>query len=280
MKTTHKIFLAKLLYKLTRFVRRLQGKGDIAEVTRRGIRWKLDLREGIDLSIYLQGQFEPSTARAYAKIIKPGQTVLDIGANIGAHTLRLAELVGNEGTVIAFEPTEYAYRKLTTNLSLNPKLGHRVVAEQVMLGREDVKDYKTEIYSSWTVVGQANRHPKHLGELKSTSGASMLRLDSYLAHRGNPKVDFIKLDVDGYECEVLAGAESILKRDKPTICLELAPYVLEERGASMDQLIEILVANNYRFFNESETKELPLTAHELMKLIGDGAGINAIARSH
>jgi FkbM family methyltransferase len=277
MKTVYKISLARLVYKLIVPIRRLLGKGTTANITRNGIRWALDLREGIDFAIYLQGQFEPSTAKALSKLIKPNQVVLDIGANIGAHTLHLARLVGPSGIVIAFEPTQYAYRKLLNNLSLNPTISDRVIAEQIMLGQEDIRNYKTEIYSSWTIVGDAERHPKHLGELKSTEGCDKWRLDSYLAQHNYTNIALIKLDVDGYECEVLGGAVETLSRDRPIICCELAPYVLAERGASIDELIKILATYDYRIVRESNGEELPMAGGRLTNLIGDGAGINVIA---
>ena len=76
----------------------------------------------IDFAIYLGGMFERNTALALRKLVRPSSLVLDIGANIGAHTLRLANLVGSSGRVFAFEPTDFAYSKLQANLDLNPAL--------------------------------------------------------------------------------------------------------------------------------------------------------------
>src|ERR1700730_18469952 len=105
LKTTHKIAIATIASKGVLFTRRLVGLGSTADVSRRGIRWRLDLREGIDFSIYLLGSFAPSTVRTYAGLVESGDVVLDIGANIGAHTLPLARLVGPAGRVVAFDPT-------------------------------------------------------------------------------------------------------------------------------------------------------------------------------
>ncbi len=102
---------------------------------RRGVAWTLDLREGIDFSIWLLGAFELSTVRAYQRILRPGAIVLDIGANIGAHTLHLARAVGTEGKVWAIEPTDYAMGKLKTNIALNPELAPRIVGCQLHAGR-------------------------------------------------------------------------------------------------------------------------------------------------
>ena len=279
MKTVFKIYIAGLLYKTIKLWRSLLGKKeDIVQICRYGITWKLDLKEGIDLAIYIFGRFESQTVRAYQKWIQPGNTVLDIGANIGAHTLWFSKLVGKEGLVIAFEPTQYAYRKLKTNIGLNPILEKRIVAEQILLSQEDRQDYQVEIYSSWTVTGTVERHPKHLGEIKSTNGAVMRQLDQYLLEKNIRKVDFIKIDVDGYECDVFLGSQSTLDRDRPIICLELSPYVLEERGSSIAKLLDILNRYDYQLFHERTGKKLPMDAMQLAQMIGDGAGINAIAK--
>ena len=74
-----------------RALRTLAGKGDVGVFRRGGIVWELDLREGIDFAIYLQGGFEAATLREYGRIVRSGFVALDIGANIGSHTLPLAQ---------------------------------------------------------------------------------------------------------------------------------------------------------------------------------------------
>ena len=97
IKTKQKILLARWVQLLVMAARRLAGRGPSTQVTRQGIRWAQDLREGIDFSIWLLGSFEPETVRCYQRLIRPGDVVLDIGANIGAHTLPLARAVGPSG---------------------------------------------------------------------------------------------------------------------------------------------------------------------------------------
>jgi hypothetical protein len=118
LNTQRKIALACIANRFVKGGRRLLGMPMQAEFKRGGLRWMLDLDEGIDFSIFLLGSFEPDAVRCFEKRIKPGDVVLDIGANIGAHTLRLARLVGSSGRVLAFEPTIYAYAKLRSNLEL------------------------------------------------------------------------------------------------------------------------------------------------------------------
>jgi hypothetical protein len=81
--TKTKVTLAALAYRIIAFARGLAGKSKSAIVRRGGICWDLDLSEGIDFSIYLLGAFEPGTAKTLQELVKPGDVVFDIGANIG-----------------------------------------------------------------------------------------------------------------------------------------------------------------------------------------------------
>ena len=91
------------------------GFPNIGVFNRGSYKWELDLKEGIDFSIFIQGCFEPEVIKTYKKHIKEGDIVIDIGANIGAHTLPIANLLDHEGKIYALEPTKFAYSKLKNN---------------------------------------------------------------------------------------------------------------------------------------------------------------------
>jgi FkbM family methyltransferase len=278
MKTRHKIALARLASTTLRGLRGLIGYSPHTAVTRRGIRWELDLREGIDLSIYLLGSFEPRTVAVYRRLLPRGGIALDIGANIGAHTLRMAQCVGPQGRVIAFEPTAYAIGKLRRNAALNPDLASRIEPEQILLSREDGVQPPPSLYSSWPLTGtDIERHADHGGAFRETQGARAARLDTYLTARAIERVNLIKLDVDGYEVDVLAGAEQTLRRLRPSLILEIAPYVLAERGTTTAQVLEHLSTAHYRLYTEND-RPLPMDASAFERTIPAGASMNVIAR--
>ena len=127
-----------------------------------------------------------------------------------------------------------------------------------------------------TSVGEV--HEKHRGQSKVTSGAGAMTIDRYLEESKIERVSLIKLDVDGYECKVLRGATRLLNEQKPTIVMELCPYVLKEHGERLEELVRILNSANYRIYDETSGKELPLDAAEIDRLVADGAGINVVAR--
>jgi FkbM family methyltransferase len=275
--TKAKITIAAALSGFVRAARAAVGAGsDDVLVKRDGIAWHLDLREGIDFAIFL-GLYERSTTRAIRRWVRPDSVVLDIGANIGAHTLELARQVGSRGKVFAFEPTFFAHSKLVQNLALNPGLGAIVKSEQLMLASCDNREVAFQIYSSWPLVRADSLHPNHLGRLQPTDGARTLSLDTYLRQSGVSRVDFMKLDVDGYECEVLEGARHCLGTFRPMILMELAPYVLRERGASLAQLVAILNRSNY-CFAQLDGESLSIDVTTLGRKIAEGASINVIAR--
>jgi FkbM family methyltransferase len=277
MKTTHKIAAARAIYQIVHAGRALIGRTDRQVVNRSDIAYDLDLAQGIDFAIYL-GFYERQTSAALGRLVRPGSLVLDIGANIGAHTLTLAHLVGASGRVLAFEPTDYAFTKLSRNLALNPELARRVSAYHCFLAGADAGPVPSAIYSSWPLAHEAGLHAKHLGREMKTEAARARSIDSVLTEVADRPVSLVKLDVDGFECDVLKGATKLLSDTRPIFVMELAPYVLEERGASLAELLSCFVPRGYRIYDESTNAALPSTAAELSGMIPDGGSMNIVAR--
>ena len=196
--------LRKMYYDL--FARLVRNRHAIVEVD--GARFELDLGEDIDLRLYLH-QFEPDVAAALRRETKPGMTVIDIGANIGAHTMLLASLVGPQGRVIAFEPTDYGWRKLQRNLSLNTISW--IVPVKAALSDRHVPEQRVDFRASWRTEG---------GRKDGESIVDFLRLDDWCAERGINSIDVIKIDVDGNEYSALLGARSIVSRSLPRFVME------------------------------------------------------------
>jgi FkbM family methyltransferase len=275
LRTKTKIGLARVAQRIIMGGRRATGQGPIALCWRSGLRWKLDLREGIDFSIFIRGSFEPAMVSVYRSMIPSGAIVIDIGANVGAHTLPLAARVGEAGRVVAVEPTRYAFDRLEEHILLNPTLAARIIPLQAMLmgSREAVLAEKIE--SSWPLDTPSDAHPEHAGVAKATTGAVVSTLDDVVLDLDLKSVDFVKLDVDGYEVEVLRGARETLRRFLPLIFFEHAPYGVAEKGYDPDEIAEILTGAGYRF-TDLKRRSLPAGAYGLPD-IKTGAGINLMA---
>jgi FkbM family methyltransferase len=276
--TKQKVRLAASAYRLVSIGRSAVGKGNSATVSRGGLRWRLDLNEGIDFAIYLLGAFERSTVNTLRKLVKPGDVVFDIGANIGAHTLGLARSVGPAGGVFAFEPADFAFAKLQANLALNPELDARTVPRQILLSASALEPPETEIYASWPLEATNAVHPKHRGMLVNTKGAAVDTLDHFVESEGIERLDLIKMDVDGHELPVLQGGLVTLKKFRPILVMELSPYVHREHHHDFAQFVALLREAGYSLQDAKNWHPLPLDAGKLEALIPDGASINAIAR--
>jgi FkbM family methyltransferase len=277
MNTAQKVALATVASKSLLLARRLVGLGPRAIARRCGVCWELDLREGIDFSIYLLGAFERRTVAAYTRLLRPGQTVVDIGANIGAHALPFARLVGPTGRVLAFEPTVFALAKLRRNMELNPELAPRITVQQRMLTDTSGQPVPPALPSSWPLWHDSSVDPKDCGRPMATEGASSGTLDDSLRELGSPPVHLMKIDVDGNEPSVLRGGEHTIATHRPIILIELAPHYWDRRGSGFSDLLAFLGSNGYRLRSVNTGRPLPLDAAQLRARIPVVGGINVIA---
>lgn len=247
------------------------------DFTRQGLRWSLDLDEGIDFAIWLLGGFERRLQKAYARHVRPGMTVLDLGANIGAHTLPLARLVGPGGKVIAVEATAYAIEKLRRNLSLNSGLEQPVHLVHALLAASESAEAPAEIYSSWPLATDPKVHPVLRGVLKPLGDAVVTTVDAVVRKHAAGQVHWIKLDVDGHELTVLEGATKTLETYRPGIFLELAPYCHADHPGQFARLVQLLWDAGYDLQVAETGAPLPVSIKALEKHIPRNGSINVLA---
>lgn len=201
-----------------------------------------DVGEFIQRQIYFMGTFEPIESFLFTRLLRPGMTVIDAGANIGQYTLLAATAVGPAGQVHSFEPVPSTFASLQQHVAANRldnvKTNQMALWNEdstVMLGlpREDV--YNT---GNWTV-----------GTTESQStpvSAEAIRLDSYAARCGLTRVDLIKMDIQGAEPFALAGARKLLADWHPTIMMEIHRPSLRALGSSPEMVWEELSGLGYR----------------------------------
>jgi FkbM family methyltransferase len=277
LNTKQKIALARSVNWGVRLLRKSVGRSMEGVFSRNGLEFDLNLDEGIEFAIFLLGSFEPEVVKQYDSILKPGNVVLDVGANIGAHTLHFAKRVAPDGRVYAFEPTDYAFGKLQRNLELNPQLKETVVASQLFLGVTDEDEVPAELYSSWPLLNSGEElHGTHLGALKTTSGAKSTSLDAFCEKHGIAAVDFLKVDVDGHEIPVLQGATRVLNEMRPIILMELAPDGFAELGYDFGDLVTMIDLAGYRMTDAATSESVPVVESEIRRRIPAGAGMNVI----
>ena len=219
-------------------------------INRNNINYNINLREGIDLSIFLGIQNENSISNIN-KItnINDKKIIIDIGANIGSVSLPLAKIFRNS-RIISIEPTIYAFSRLRKNVSLNPNLKKRIKLLNICISNKKMEI--KEVHSSWNFLNNGKKHKVHLGTLKKTS-LKIKKLDQICSKFKN--VNLIKIDVDGHELDVLKSGKKTIMKHKPFIYFEFAPYLYREFGYSSEILIKFVKNDlNYIFYDEKLTK--------------------------
>ena len=202
--------------------------------------------------------------------------VFDIGANIGSHTLPLARLVGPRGKVFAFEPTDFALKKLRTNLALNNHLEKSIVLIKAFVGANTDARPVDSVYASWN-LDDKEADPVHGAIAFSIKETPIVTVDEFVVTNSIQRVDIFKIDVDGFEVDVVKGAKETIRKFKPYIIIELCPFIFEKYGFNIDELIQFFIANNYILYDLSLKRAYPMVTSELVKLIPKIGSINAIA---
>ncbi len=186
----------------------------------------------IGASLRKYGEFSREETVLFELIVQPGRTVLDIGANIGAHTIDMSRLVGESGVVHAFEPQRLAFQILCANVALNSRANvytHHAavgaVGDTILVPALDPDQQNN--YGGLTLIGTS---PGERVPLVTVDG---LRLQD---------CQFIKLDVEGMETEALRGASATIARFRPIL------YVENDRQARSAELIALIQEYGYRLY--------------------------------
>ena len=271
MKTKYKILVAKIIFYFLSFIK-IKTK---FKIKKNNINWELNLSEGIDLSIYIFGKFEYEIIKAISKHkLSKNPIFFDIGANVGVQTLQMAKHFKNS-TIHSFEPTKFGFDKLKKNLLLDSNLNKQIIINQCFV--TDKKKIPKKIYASWNLKNKKNTHKKHYGTLKETVGANSLKLDNYVLKNKIKKIDFIKLDVDGHELDVLKSGYKFLKKNNVPIIFEVAPYLYKEHGYTKYDLIKQFKNLNYKFYNIYSLKKID-NIYDFISSIPDGASSTLVAK--
>ncbi len=252
--TKVKLFIARILYLL---VHTLLGK-DKHLIRRKGVVYQVDLSEGVDLSLFLFGNFQNHVSNQKYVKLKNDAVIFDVGANIGSMAFRFARQVP-QGQVYAFEPTDFAFSKLLKNIALNPNLAKVIIPVQLFLSDQTKSDHKIQAYASWKVDGSAsNTHPLHGGAIKSAQSVPAVTLDDYCLTNRIDRVDLIKIDTDGHEFSVLRGARRTIEKNRPYIIFEIGLYLLEEQNIEFEQIYTYFVGYGYDLLNAKDGQQVTL----------------------
>jgi len=223
---------------------------------------KLYLDKYDDLSLSVYGSRGKITSELFAKEIKKGDVVIDIGAHIGFYTLFFAKLVGPTGKVFAFEPYKANFTLLKKNIEIN---GYQnIIAENKAISNLTCKS-KFYLGNESYMCGALFK-PEHFDDVVDVDTVS---LDDYFKDF-KEKIDFIKMDMCGAEGKAFQGMNLVLSKNPYVkIVQEWWPWGITQHGISNpEKHLELLVNNNYKIFkiNGKENAITQTSIEELVKM--------------
>jgi len=202
----------------------------------------------IEASILYQHYYDKKMQLYYKRLVRNGDIVFDIGANMGSMTIPLANHAGSAGRVFSFEPGPVLFKRLETNVMLNPRLKERIECVRLGLSNQKGSLFWQEEMST------VNRGNAYLSNDKTGTRVDVIELDTFVTKRNIQKLDFMKIDVEGMELEVIQGGGNSIARFLPIILFETSPEFHEKTA----QVFKILSDLSYNFF-EIDVPEKALT---------------------
>ena len=202
--------------------------------------------------------WEKVSLELWTRLCRRSDTIIDVGANTGVYAL-IAKTVRPGATIIAVEPVERVFRKLEENIALNGGGIHAVRA--ALTDREGEVTLYDAPHLEHVLGVSLNKERIYIVEGKSVSPVQVpgRTMAGIAAEFGLPRIDLMKIDVETHEPEVLAGFTELLRRDKPTLLIEILNDVVAVR------LEEQVRGMGYLFYNIDDVTWPPEKVHTLTK---------------
>lgn len=234
------------------------------DVKRGGLRWRLNPADFVHTSLFWLGTNDHWEIEEICRRLTPGCVILDVGANFGYYGLKIATHLRKQCQVHSFEPDPSNFARLEHHIKVNGMTGvvvphHCGLADQIGFAHLKARHGNS---------GSAN-----LDVSPDASGIPLTTVDDFVTGQQIERIDFIKIDVEGFEERVLRGGRDTLARFHPLILIELEPPRLALKGSSVVAVADLLKKAGYRLFVCHRDRLVPL--RELPKR--DDEQINAFA---
>jgi len=198
--------------------------------------------DGAGRLLYYFDEYDKIILKLLDNYIKDDMVIVDIGSNIGFYTLFAAKRI-NTGKVIAFEPSPDTFKRLQNNILINNF--KNIVANDYAVGKhEGIAELTMCEDSAKCYIEKLNTTSKnHMEKVK------VISLDKYISIHSIPKINYLKVDVEGYELDVLMGGIKLLRHNPPELIqLELYNEFLARNKCTVQNVIDFINPLNYRCY--------------------------------
>lgn len=220
------------------------------------IEWDPEDLRGAPVVLLNDGSYEAAEWKVVRALGGAAKIVLDVGANIGWYTVRLASHRGDRPGLHAFEPIPSTFQKLSDNVRLNG-FDQRVIRHP--FGLSDRDEVVPFYLPKRTGSVAASEQPLFADEAQTVTNSRVRRLDDVAQELQLAEIDFVKCDVEGGEFGFLRGAEMVLRRHRPTILLEMLRKWGKAFGYRPNDIIAWMEARGYRCAGISERSVVGIT---------------------
>lgn len=196
------------------------------------------------ISCFLLRDWAETDLHFLDRLVGPGDVLFDVGANVGIYSLRAAPLVGSSGLVVAIEPGQISADRLAANVALNPELG------QIRVVRKAISDHPGRATFFHVFVGNDPQTFSLLtdGSHQGTEEVEVTTIDRLMADLALDRLDCLKIDVEGAEPLVIAGATGTIAAHRPIILFEVNAQLQKHRGDDKSEAFHAIESFGYRFF--------------------------------
>lgn len=223
--------------------------GSIRTVKRRGIWYTLDLSDYQEWLVYFYCKSDSSDY--LLNYLDKSEVIFDIGANIGQTSLNIINSQKSKKlnpTVYAFEPYPKTFNKLETNIALNKS--------------KDVKAYNLGLSTQKGMLHMMQHSPSNSGgfrmtdDLANSISVPVISLDEFILENQITKIDFIKIDVEGFEVQVIQGAKKTLETYKPVLIFEYSLENIKAQNGNIRNTLNWLLEMNYHIRTKEGLSEM------------------------
>lgn len=247
-KITHRPVVMVKSKMIERRCRRTGGISEEVATTFWGEPMRVVFPDRVSMAIYRYGLFEPELTRAFIHFLKPGMTFFDVGSHFGFFSLLALKLVGPTGRAVAFEPTPSTHAMVSKNLAGRPN----AMVVNAAAYKEDTtltfQDWGLEM-SGYNSIYQGKLTGDERGRVQAKTIQVQARsLDSWTKETGI-EPDFLKIDTEGAEPDVIAGMDRLFATKRPMLSLEVGdmagndPKILPSRV-----VVDRILAKGYKAY--------------------------------
>lgn len=223
-------------------------RGSIRKTTVNGISFDLDVHNWNDWEVYFRAH--GVAINRLIDLCKIDDVVIDVGSNIGFVLMSMATKVGAGGKVFGFEPNPVTFEKLEKNLSRNNFFN--ISIEKAALGNQQGKVEPFTVSENNLGMSKV-RLPSGIVDVVTVP---LYTLDSFCEDRGINRINLIKIDVEGYETNVLMGSLQTIKKFRPVLFIELSAENLKNQSTSPEEVISTINQFGYRITRPTDNFQI------------------------